>query len=285
MIVSLEKRQLQSCPNGNRTPQTATVSNGASSSVISPTAGRLSTESFPKSEIDVITSVLSGQTIVATVTHFITPLAGPTNVPSSTPPSTNTGKTSNTPIGPIVGGVIGAIALLSLVSVLLLLRRKKQMKERTQSTLPPPYTDADMSEHLTGATTTSMSDSKSAAAAASVTTEGHGVETVPQLDSTMIVAPSEMSSDPLGNIPELPATPAPISNPFGTPKIADIDLPGKESIRSARRNRDAGDNVLSWAQLSSTRMQDRSARLSQPHGTPAPYSDGLWANMSPEKEK
>ncbi|KAF2252818.1 hypothetical protein BU26DRAFT_210206 [Trematosphaeria pertusa] len=94
----------------------------------------------------------------------------------------------------------------------------------------------------------------------------------------MVIPKFEASVDPLGSIPELPATER--NAPFATPDPSrtaesSSDTPGS---RGVRHGQGAEDHVLSWAQYHSLGNRNPSSRLSQPHGAPD-ASASVWGTM------
>lgn len=101
---------------------------------------------------------------------------------------------------------------------------------------------------------------------------------VPQLDSTTIRPTTEINTDALGNIPELPAAER---NPFDTPDPSKTDSPMTQPSQKSAVG-DVGDHVMSWTQFNSRGNRDPASRLSQPHGAPDD-SAAVWGNMSVTK--
>lgn len=107
---------------------------------------------------------------------------------------------------------------------------------------------------------------------------------VPQLDSTMISPITEAHVDPLGNIPELPATTR-NADPFAMPDpSAESEAPESPVSDSSevRSFQDPENYIIGLAQLYSMGNRDPSSRLSQPHLAPD-TSVAVWGNMSSNK--
>ncbi|KAF2187124.1 hypothetical protein K469DRAFT_686324 [Zopfia rhizophila CBS 207.26] len=270
------------CPDNSDSPapSSAPASNGASTLRPATTTALLSTQ-FPAeptsvqveasrsaSAVETIASVNGGQTIFITVTHDSSPTVA--TAPSLTPDPPREGKSS---IGAIVGGVVGGLVVIVLAILLFfLLRRRKRAKNLKEATLPPSYANGDMSEHLASighnSTTANSDERENAAVRGSIAYSGTTVastnhdeksrisnierDLVPQLDSTMIRPTNEMGADPLGSIPELPASE---KNPFATPHVSVEQSKNSESsgMQPSREKRsgDADNHVMSWAQYNS----------------------------------
>ena len=101
----------------------------------------------------------------------------------------------------------------------------------------------------------------------------------------MIVPTDEMGGDPLGSIPELPASET-NADPFVTPpdSATDANSSNDQLGRGAKKSADAGTHVLSWSQYNSMGARNPSSRLSQPHGAPD-GSAAVWSNLDLAKKE
>ena len=96
------------------------------------------------SPVATISSIKDGHTVYVTVSKESTPT-------TTVQAGTEEPRGGNTPVGAIAGGVVGALALASLALIALwFIRRKKLAKQHRRATLPPPYTEPDMSAQLGG---------------------------------------------------------------------------------------------------------------------------------------
>lgn len=277
----------QGCPShlyANTLPP-STFSRGPPAS--SPVSTLISTTQQPSS-IETIASVEEGETVYITVTHAQSTTARTavaTPIPQPVSQEQN-GNNSNS-AGPIAGGVIGGLALLSaILFIFFLYRRKKRMNERKRATLPPPYSaaDTDMSEELQRDAPTASSSAPSSGAAtmnekAGLRNAEGSLDAVPQLDSTMIRPTAEIGGDPLGNIAELPASvPSHERDPTNDQGTSIRSESSGKSQGSQRDETDKG----SWTEYNSLGNRHNAARLSQPHGSPD-TSSPVWDNMSGSK--
>jgi hypothetical protein len=86
-----------------------------------------------------------------------------------------------------------------------------------------------------------------------------------------------MGGEPIGSIPELPATER---NPFETPPSEAHDSTEAEIQRRRKsRSADVDDHVMSWAQYNSLGNRNPASRLSQP--PPGAPHASVWENMNP----
>lgn len=101
-------------------------------------------------------------------------------------------------------------------------------------------------------------------------------DSVPQLDGAMVRPRNEIGGEPIGSIPELPATE---KNPFDTPLSEAHDSTEAEIQTRKSRSVDANNHVMSWAQYNSLGNRNPGSRLSQP--PPAAPDASVWENMNP----
>ncbi|KAF2663035.1 hypothetical protein K491DRAFT_13248 [Lophiostoma macrostomum CBS 122681] len=101
-----------------------------------------SPEQTRTSPAETISSIKDGHTVYVTISEAPTPTAtGQTGAQPA--------KDENTPVGAIAGGVVGVLALAGLALIAIwFMRRKKLAKQHRRATLPPPYTEPDMSAQL-----------------------------------------------------------------------------------------------------------------------------------------
>lgn len=100
--------------------------------------------------------------------------------------------------------------------------------------------------------------------------EDHDPDSVHQLDNTMVRPTVELGQEPLGSIPELPAT--------------DMS-PTQESHHQPRKKNEKNDpdnHVMSWAHLNSAGTRNSRSRLSRPLFGPD-TAGTVWGNMAPAK--
>lgn len=257
--------------DNDRTPRhNASISSEAPS----PTSFRPGPTSSISGHVETFASISAGKTILVTVTENATP----TSQPSADTEPTEAQSNNTKYVRAIVGGSVGgAVLLAAIVSILFFLRRKRRMREERRATLRPTYPSdhGDMSEHLTGATTTSI-NGRTTVATDSATASANSI---PQLDSHVLVPPSEAISDALGNIPELPADEQEV-DPSTTPRSSQmIEVPRQQRTP---RNRDPDNHVMSWSNFTSMGSRNAMSRLSQPHTVP---EGNVWGNMSPTRTK
>ncbi|KAH7124113.1 hypothetical protein B0J11DRAFT_331114 [Dendryphion nanum] len=244
------------------------------SPVPSPASTLISTTTRPSS-VETIASIEGGKTVYITVTHSQEPTTRADVATPTAQTASQNRNDGNSKAGPIAGGVIGGLTLLSAaIFVVFLLRRKKRANEWRQATLPPPYAAADMSEELQSGTPTISSSTPSGTGVtekAGLRNDEGNIDAVPQLDSTMIRPVTEIGGDPLGNIPELPATaPSRDGTPLGTQR---------ESSAGYSKTQKEGENkAVSWTQFNSLGNWATASRLFQPHDVPD-ASAPVWENM------
>ena len=91
--------------------------------------------------VETVLATKDGHTVYVTVSLDSTPtVAAQVDSESSN---------GSTPTGAIAGGVIGALAVAGLaLFAFWFFRRKRLVKRERRATLPPPYTEPDMSEQL-----------------------------------------------------------------------------------------------------------------------------------------
>ncbi|KAJ4296306.1 hypothetical protein N0V90_006351 [Kalmusia sp. IMI 367209] len=207
----------------------------------SSTVSSFATTVSPSSHVETVTSVSAGQTVLVTITANSIPTSqSPTELDSA-----NEHASSKSSIAAIAGGTVGGVALLAAgIFLFIFLRRKRRIKEERRATIPPQFTDSaagDMSEQLNHANIISNSEAKIVTGSADISSSDH----VPQLDGTAVIPTNEANVEPVGNIPELPATEW-NSNPFATPKSSEVTEALQES--KAYRNHkssDANNHVMS----------------------------------------
>ncbi|KAF2257860.1 hypothetical protein CC78DRAFT_622283 [Lojkania enalia] len=233
------------------------------------------------SSVETIASVSGSHTILITVTRDVLSTAQPSGTSLST---SGRSQDDGPPIGPIAGGVIGSVlVIVSLSFLLFFMRRKRRANELKEATLPPSYTETDMSAHLEGATTTHRVVGISSAAPKSRTDEkaistATQPDPIPQLDSVQVVPTIEMGSEPMGNIAELPAVEG---NPFSSPRSsAGTDRSTSDPGQEGNKMVNSDNHVMSWALFNSMGNRSQLSRLLQPHGAPD-VSVTAWSNMSP----
>lgn len=135
---SLSAQWLSSLSDQSRTTLPEVVS--TTQSVLSPSTTR--------SAVETIASVRGNETVYITVTHAQPTSSERAGINGTIAQSTQQEGSSNL-AGPIAGGVVGGVALISSAFFLLCLaRRKKRAKERKRATLPPQYASEDPSEEL-----------------------------------------------------------------------------------------------------------------------------------------
>ncbi|KAF2105404.1 hypothetical protein BDV96DRAFT_592604 [Lophiotrema nucula] len=268
---------LASFTNGAPTNRPTAQSISASASSSSP--------STLATAVETIASVSGGQTVFITVTQDPASTAFPTGSESTT---NNGANHTSSHTGAIAGGVVGGVAAVAVVAfAFFLVRRRRRASERREATLPPSYADTDMSEHVGGATTAAAVVGAEANDSETAIDEKAGLkdvesDAVQQLDSTMIRPTTELGSEPVGNIAELPVI---LKDSSATSTFSD-EGSSSDSSATAKTHKigDADNHVMSWAQFNSMGNRNAAARLSQPHGAPD-VSNTVWSNMSPTKLK
>lgn len=86
-----------------------------------------------------------------TVFVTVTQAPAPTDATSTPTLAPAEAEPSRSYAGPIAGGVIGGVVLFAFILYLLLFfQRRRHTRERNEATLPPAYSDPDMSGQLRG---------------------------------------------------------------------------------------------------------------------------------------
>ncbi|KAF1999333.1 hypothetical protein P154DRAFT_523362 [Amniculicola lignicola CBS 123094] len=277
---------IDGCPNrydSSAPSQVSATDDGDGRSSAYPTSSSSSDirSHNPLTAVQTIASVSGGQTVFITITRDASPTStGQAEGVAS--PVVDHAIGGGSPVGAIAGGTVGGVAAVAgVVFVLFFLRRKQNAKETRRATLPPSYEQTDMSEHLGGTTTASAgavgvsktTDEK--AGLRDIERDAEAEDTVPQLDSTMIMPTAEIGVDPLGSIPELPASER---NPFETPRMSAAP-PADSTETQSGDSVESNDHVMSWAQFNSFGNRNPSSRLLMPH--PAPDTTGaVWENLT-----